>query len=358
MLTMDLPTRRTRGRGTSPAHIAGALLSAGAALAGIAVALPPAAQHSDTLVLVCGAIAAAAGIGLFVAKRPVPEWMLGAVVAFGTALITLATYEGGHDTGTSDNEMLYVWVAFYAFYFFALRHALLQLALVGGAYAALLTTEGVAFGDGVTRWIVTLGTLAVGGAIIYRLRSSLKRLVGELTDRARVDSLTGLLNRHALEERALVEFARSRREGRPVALLVCDVDDFKTINDTLGHPAGDQVLRRVAGVLSGETRQVDAVARVGGDEFALLLPGADALNATATASRLRLAIRHSAGAAPLRLTASVGVAVGPHEGDSLDELWQAADRAMYEAKRGGGDAVAEVDPLAPAAQAGAALVEP
>lgn len=356
---MDQASRKLRGIRSSRVRVGGVLMIAGCALAAITVALPPAARHSDALVLVFGGIAGAIGVTMLInRRRPVPEWVLGVAVAFGTVLITLATYEGGPDTGTADNEMLYVWVSIYSFYFFAVWHAVIQLGIVGAAYAALLTSEGLAPGDWGTRWIVTVGTLAIGGAIVYRLRDSVERLVRELTDRARVDSLTGLLNRHALEERAAVEFARSRREGRPVALLVCDVDDFKTINDTLGHPAGDQVLRRVAEVLVRETRQIDAVARVGGDEFTLLLPGAGAEDAIATASRLRLAIRRSASAAHLRMTASLGVAVGPHEGDSLDELWQAADRAMYEAKRGGGDAVAQVDPHAPAARADAALVEP
>ena len=182
--------------------------------------------------------------------------------------------------------------------------------------------------------------LLTAGFLVARLRRSNDVLVDELTSRARIDPLTRVLNRNALEERATVEFARARRQHASVAIIVADIDDFKTINDSLGHPAGDQVLRRVTAVLSAETREVDAVARIGGDEFAVLLPGVTATAARVIAERLRVRRRRTAGDMHLRLSVSVGIAVGPADGDTLDELWTAADRAMYTAKRGGGDAVA------------------
>ena len=94
--------------------------------------------------------------------------------------------------------------------------------------------------------------------------------------RPRTDGLTGLLNRTSLEERAELELARGRRHGTPVSLIVVDMDGFKAFNDTRGHPAGDELLRAVADGLQRETRQVDALSRPGGDEFAVLLPGASA----------------------------------------------------------------------------------
>jgi diguanylate cyclase (GGDEF)-like protein len=335
-------TRPEPGPVASPrtrTRIGGALMIAGGALAALTVALPPAARHSELVVIACGVAALAIGLTLLVMRRPAPEWALGLTAAFGTVLITLATYEGGPQNGTADNEILYVWVCIYAFYFLALPNAVFQLGLVGAAYAALLGSEGLAAGDLVTRWLVTVGTLAVGGVIVTRLRGSVERLVLELRDRARTDSLTGILNRHALEERAVLEFARSRREGRPLALLVLDLDGFKAVNDTLGHAAGDEVLRGIAAVLSEETRRIDAVARVGGDEFVILLPGADAGDATRAAERLHQALRERPSGAAPPLTASIGVAVGPGEGDSLDELWLAADRSMYAAKRSRGEAL-------------------
>ena len=257
------------------------------------------------------------------------------------AQFTVATYEGGSDgTGTADNQMLYVWVCLLSFYFLRVRNAGVQIGIVGVAYGWLLAAQEIAAGDAATRWVVTMTALLTAGFIVARQRRSNDALVDELTGRARVDPLTGLLNRNALEERAAVEFARARRGRGAVAIVVADLDDFKTINDSLGHPAGDQVLRRVAAVFDQETRAIDAVARVGGDEFAILLPGATATAAWSIAERLRVAVRRSAADMHLRLTVSAGIAVGPPDGNTLDELWTRADRAMYLAKRGGGDEVA------------------
>ena len=337
---MDGYPRTADGPGAFRTRALGILLLAGGALAGVTVALPPEAAHSDLLVLVCGGIAAALGAAVLIRRREVPEPAVGVLSAFGTVLITVATYEGGATAGTADNEMLYAWIGIFSFYFLARPHAVIQLAVIGVAYGWLLAAQGVPADEAVTRWVVTLGTLAVVGLLVARLRGRLDRLVAELTDRARLDDLTRLLNRHALEERAEVEFARAARGGGPMGLLISDIDDFKTINDSLGHPAGDQVLRRTALVFGEETRAVDAVARIGGDEFAVLLPGVEPAEARAIAERLRVAVRRSAGDMRLRLSLSVGVALAPPCGASLDQLWKAADRAMYEAKRSGGDAVA------------------
>ncbi len=314
---------------------------AGGALAGVTVALPPAATGSDAVVLAIGAVAMIGGAAVLLSRRDLPEWALGVFAVLGTVMITLAKYEGGLDgTGTADNQMLYVWICLFSFYFLSFRNAVVQVLAIGAAYAWLLTTQDASGSEAATRWIVTMTALATAGVLVAKLRRANDGLVEELSSRARIEPLTGLLNRHALEERAAVEFARARRGRGPVAILVADLDDFKTINDSLGHPAGDQVLRRVSAVLTEETRDVDAVARVGGDEFAILLPATSAAAARAIAERLRRKVRRAARDMDLRLSLSVGVAVGPPDGNTLDELWKAADRAMYKAKRGGGDAVA------------------
>jgi diguanylate cyclase (GGDEF)-like protein len=320
---------------------------AGGVLAAVTVALPPAAAGSDAAVLAFGAASAITGAVLLLARRELPEWALGLVLIGATALIAVATREGGAvGTGTADNEMLFVWVCLYSFYFFALPHALLQLAAVGAVYAWLLGAQTVPLDEATTRWLVTLATLLVAGLLVAGLRTSLHGLLAELADRARLDSLTGLLNRRALDERAAVELARSRREGTTIAMLAADIDGFKALNDRLGHPAGDRVLLHVARALDQETREVDAVARLGGDEFAVLLPGTTATGAMLIAERLRSAVERSASDARLRITLSVGVAVGRGATHDLERLWDAADRVMYEAKRSGGNRVASAEEAA------------
>jgi diguanylate cyclase (GGDEF)-like protein len=325
----------------SAIRVLGVLALAGAALAAITVLLPPKATGSDALVLAAGGVSGVAGVALLTVWRRVPEPVLWVLVLGGTALITLATREGGSTgTGTADNEVLYVWVCLYSFYFLSPVGAAIEVLGVGAAYAWLLAWEGPPVDEAVTRWMVTLGTLLVAGLLVGKMRRSLDRLVGGLTAMARIDSLTGVLNRRALEERAGIEFARLARQGGSLAMVVLDIDGFKTLNDGHGHPAGDRVLSRIADVLQDETRPADIVARLGGDEFAVLLPGASATAAGQIGERLRLAIRRCGSEAELPITVSVGTAVAPLQGDDLEKLWLVADRAMYEAKRAGGDRVA------------------
>jgi diguanylate cyclase (GGDEF)-like protein len=320
------------------------LMLAGGVLAGITVLLPPAGTGSDAVVLVVGAAAAVTGAVILLRKRPLPEWFLGIVAIGGTVLVTVATYEGGsYGTGTDDNEMLYIWICLFSFYFFTLRHALLQLGAVGVAYGILLHAQSVGLDDAATRMVVTLSTLLVTGVLVARLRTWLDGFLSDLTDRARLDSLSGLLNRRALEERAVAEFARQHRDKTSVGMLIVDIDGFKALNDSEGHHAGDEVLRKVARVLESETRDVDVVARVGGDEFAILLPGASTQATDMIATRLCAAVHAELARDGIALAVSIGTAVAPAAGDSLEDLWQAADGAMYTAKRGGGNSVSSTE---------------
>jgi diguanylate cyclase (GGDEF)-like protein len=159
----------------------------------------------------------------------------------------------------------------------------------------------------------------------------------ELRRIARVDFLTGTITRRAFCLEMEKAISRFKRRGRTSALLTFDIDHFKRVNDTYGHPAGDLVLRSIAARLERLVRVTDLVGRMGGEEFGILLPDADFEAATKSAERFRrviedLVIEHEP---PLRVTASFGIAVLDAQIRSAEEWLAAADTALYEAKRGG-----------------------
>lgn len=168
----------------------------------------------------------------------------------------------------------------------------------------------------------------------------LERANASLAAESRTDGLTGLANRAAFDRRLEEEVERARRYGESLALLVMDVDRFKAFNDEFGHPAGDAVLRRVADVLKEHSRISDLCARVGGEEFAAILPSTQLAGASILAERFRRTVER--GPWELRpITLSVGLAVGA--GPSLlgRRLFEEADRALYEAKARGRNRVVE-----------------
>jgi len=159
---------------------------------------------------------------------------------------------------------------------------------------------------------------------------------------ASTDPLTGLLNHRAFHTRLDEEIARAERGSRPLALLLVDLDDFRAINNTHGHQAGDRALVAIAAALRGVLRAGDSAGRLGGDEFAALLPEADLGEALAVAERARAAVAGSAlpaGDATIRTTTSLGVAALPRHARTRDELIAAADQAAYAAKDAGKDCV-------------------
>ena len=139
-------------------------------------------------------------------------------------------------------------------------------------------------------------------------------MVGMLEKLAVTDALTGLHNRRYLKERLGEVLARAERHGKPVTAVMCDIDHFKRVNDTYGHVVGDEVIRRVAGVLKTLVRKIDLVARYGGEEFVLLLDSTDAENARHKAEELRQAISREVfdtDQGPFSITMSFGLAVYP-----------------------------------------------
>jgi diguanylate cyclase (GGDEF)-like protein len=184
----------------------------------------------------------------------------------------------------------------------------------------------------------------LGVGVVATADSAGVRHLAELKLEAETDGLTGLLNHRGFQERLRMEFARARRHGRPLSLAMVDVDGFKLLNDTFGHQAGDDALQRVAGHLAAAVRTTDTVARVGGDEFALLLPETAAEAAETMVDRAHDQIRRDAlsqGAADFSV--SIGICDMSHA-RTPDELLRFADGALYWAKGHGRDAICQYTP--------------
>ena len=188
---------------------------------------------------------------------------------------------------------------------------------------------------------------SVGRVWSFRDITERKRFESELQQLADHDALTGLFNRRRFDEELSRELARAARYDEPGALLVLDLDNFKYVNDTLGHQAGDQVVMSVAALLHKRLRETDVVSRLGGDEFAVLLPHTDPEQAKAVGTDLLRAVREHealAGGRSMRMTTSLGVAHFPEDGSTAQELLAAADTAMYVAKDGGRDRMSVYEP--------------
>jgi diguanylate cyclase (GGDEF)-like protein len=172
-----------------------------------------------------------------------------------------------------------------------------------------------------------------------------------LQELAVTDALTGLANRRAFTERLGGEIDRARRSGQPLSLLLIDIDHFKRLNDTLGHLEGDAALVIVAKILADGRRVEDLVSRFGGEEFAMVLPGAGAEDAHMVAERLRSAVEEGTAGAPAACTISIGHASLPDDAAEARALIAAADRALYDAKGAGRNRVRGASgPVVPSAQ--------
>ncbi|MGD1001186.1 MAG: GGDEF domain-containing protein [Candidatus Brocadiia bacterium] len=168
----------------------------------------------------------------------------------------------------------------------------------------------------------------------------LKQESDELRRLISLDDLTLLLNRREFLKRFMAEIVRSRRHEHELALVMVDIDDFKSVNDTYGHAAGDEVLKHLGGFLQAESRKSDVAARVGGDEFVVMLPETDLDGAIAAAEKLRFGIATSSKGWTQRvpgITVSVGVVHSRYSSHSFDEgiILDQADKCMYQAKRDG-----------------------
>jgi diguanylate cyclase (GGDEF)-like protein len=243
------------------------------------------------------------------------------IVALGGILVVGAAWLDGRATMDLAPLLYLAPVAFVAWY--------------GGAGPA----AGVALASGVA-WGLTTGALptwdaGIRGAAFLAFGlavAATRRLRDHAAELARIDPLTGLPNLSAFYERAAAEIARARRYTHPFTALYIDLDGFKGVNDRLGHQAGDEVLRAVAHGIRDSLRSTDLVARVGGDEFLILLPETSAAPARLVIEKVRTALGQSALPHDATVTPCLGVATYFTPPPTVDALVQTADALMYHAK--------------------------
>ncbi len=332
------------------------LFAAAAALALISLELPQAGDQRAFEVATPFAIASAVATALVIAlllgaSRVLHLWAFQLILFSKTTLISAAIYFSGGITSTY--VMFYVLVALYACYFFSRTWAGIHIAFAGLAYGTVILASGA--GDApFARWLTTIGTLMVAGSLIRMLKERVERLISRLQDAARTDVLTGLLNRRGFQELFDNELERSRRNGRPVSIIVGDIDGFKGLNDRYGHKAGDRALEKVSAVLMSAKRQIDIAARIGGEEFAIIVPETDDHSAYILAERLRRSVAQAFADGDPEVTISFGIASFPKIGATTEALLHAGDQALYAAKELGRDRTVIHNPEIASALAGSA----
>ena len=210
-------------------------------------------------------------------------------------------------------------------------------AVTVGFRAGYLGASGVQVNEDIPAMVLLSGTVCVAGAFIVLLRERVERLILQVTEAASTDPLTGLLSRRGFHRAVKTELARSQRSQQCFSVLLGDCDFFKHLNDRLGHNAGDEALVAIGWILEGDRRRFDVAARIGGEEFAMILPETDQHEAYMVAERLRTHISQCFADQAEQLTMSFGVATYPAHATTDDGLLRVADDALYAAKALGRD---------------------
>ena len=321
--------------------IGGSLFVVGGLVAGVSAAfyragLPAGQRGPDSawiVAYVCAALGAGLGIALLAARDRLPAR---AAVFLPFAAITLITVPMlVAQTTTTTDAILLLWPILYAG---CLLSEAVTWATITASLLALVAASVVDPRLTVTSYAPVAATQALTVWVMITLQRRVHRVIGELSRQARTDPLTGLANRRALLDTLDREMAAHLRRGSALSLMMIDADQFKQLNDTAGHEAGDEVLRQLAAVLSRGSRRGDLVARFGGEEFMMIMTDCALPDAVARADQLRAQIAAESAAWHHALTVSIGVAELPRdvpESDAGARLVGQADAALYAAKQDG-----------------------
>ncbi|MBJ7471782.1 MAG: GGDEF domain-containing protein [Solirubrobacteraceae bacterium] len=318
------------------------MLLAGAA--GIEAVLAVGSVTTDQPVLVHGAAGWLVALALILALQRGNSFLGVTRLVIGSTILAITALVAAID-GVEMVALFFMWPLLGAAYL---------LSRMELAVATVLTACGYAFGllardePGGFPWVDYVLALTVALAIIAVVRALAENLgttIDSLRHTSTTDPLTGLLNRRGFQRRLSRHYDRAVVDDRPITALLIDIDHFKRINDEHGHPVGDRALTRFTELLGASCRASDLVARVGGEEFAVVMPGATLEQAIARAEQFCAILRDDRAINGVQMTASVGVAA--RQGlEGWEAMLAAADAAVYEAKRTGRDRIVTSDSTA------------
>jgi diguanylate cyclase (GGDEF)-like protein len=286
-------------------------------------------------------IAALLGAGaLFVwLVRPNRRWVSRVAVIYAVLLVSALM---AVTRPIESTPFFYLWPMVYSAYFFSRREVAVDLAIMWVTLAVALFV----FSEDPQKAVLFIGvgtSVTLTTVVVMLLGEFVGAVIGQLATTAATDYLTGLLNRRSFDQEFLGQIDRAKRNQLPVALALFDLDHFKLVNDRLGHPAGDRALCDFAELLQRELRGGDTLARIGGEEFAVVLFGVDLDAARAYAERIGHELRRRVDHDGPALSVSAGVAALSESEATPSTLLVVADQALYGAKRAGRSRVAVWD---------------
>lgn len=321
------------------ARVGGLLLVIGGGLALLLCVTVPGFVHDRTTpTFFAACLGVLVGLFSVLNARRVPHWFISAIGPMGVLLVAASSILT-RTTGDG-SELLYLWPVLFSAYFLPWRNALFNVVLIAVIYTP--TTIWILGTAGVTPSVYMVGTSIVALLVTASLRRQVNRAMELASLEARTDKLTSLPNRRSWDDGLTGAVASHVGRSAPMCLLMIDLDRFKQLNDTHGHAAGDSALAFVAAVLREQTRHTDLLARIGGEEFAVVLRDCALADGLRRAEHIRKAVETESARLPTALTVSVGVAALHIDATTSSDLMACADAALYEAKRSGRNAVRTV----------------